>query len=497
MNNHATKNDCLPPLIANILHDPVTIIDNMFATSWKQLRFGSLLSKAGFRKRSGTDIAEVVFLLLLWRWIDVRSIAVFARKAMGVFSRARKDVLYDTLKREDINWREFNLQAAKQVHDAHDLDRSRTRVLVLDDSIKARRGKKIEAVSRHFDHVSNSYVMGQQVLTLGLATDEAFLPLDSQIYIGTSNAHALTKPYKDGRSIGAKRYQEAVSQSKVDMAVGMIRRAVRAGIQADYVAADAWFGNKEMMRAALSLEMAAILRMKKSKLKYRMKSGRKSQLLDAKALYQRAVRKHWKKVRGMPWKAVEMVVEVDLATEKGKDKPARYHEVKLLFVRGINEEQDVDGSRKDWALFLSTDASIGTSTMLQAYALRWGIEVYFKEAKQHLGFLKEQTITFVSHTASIHLCAIRYLMLMNGKLKGQDATMGELRENIQEQLNSMCFSARLWQIFRAIVGGTLKSLSRQLGCSVNTILKAIDTRVEAFFVASLQLDVFTMELEHE
>lgn len=495
--NPTIKNDCLPPLIATLLHDPVTYIDNIFADSWKQLRFGSLLRKAGFRKRSGTGIAEVVFLLLLWRWVDVSSLAVFARKAMGVFSHARKDVLYDTLKREDINWREFNMQIAKQVHEAHDLGKSRTRVLVLDDSIKERRGKKIEAVSRHFDHVSNRYVMGQQVLTLGLATDEAFLPLDSQIYIGNSKAHALTKPYKDGRSIGAKRYQEAVSQSKVDMAVGMMRRAVRAGIQADYVAADAWFGNKEMMRAALSLEMAAILRMKRNKLKYRIKRGKKTQRLDAKALYQQAVRKHWKKVRGMPWKAVEMVVEVDLATEKGKDKPAEYHEVKLLFVRGINEAQDVDGSRKDWALFLSTDASIGISTMLQAYALRWSIEVYFKEAKQHLGFLKEQTITFVSHTASIHLCAIRYLMLMNGKLEGQDATMGGLRENIQDQLNSMCFAARLWQIFRAIVDGTLKSLSRQLGCSVDTILKAIDTRVEEFFVASLQLDVFTMELEHE
>ena len=48
--------------------------------------------------------------------------------------------------------------------------------------------------------------------------------------------------HKGGRSIGAKRYQEAIGQNKVEMAVGMIRRAVRAGIKADYVAADDWFG---------------------------------------------------------------------------------------------------------------------------------------------------------------------------------------------------------------------------------------------------------------
>jgi len=194
---------------------------------------------------------------------------------------------------------------------------------------------------------------------------------------------------------------------------------------------------------------------------------------------------------------VEMIVEVDLALEKGKDKPVEYHEVKLLFVRGVNEDEDVDGSRKDWALFLSTDPSIAVSTMLETYALRWSIEVYFKEAKQHLGLLKEQTITFVSHTASIHLCAIRYLMLMNGKLHGTDTTAGEIRGTIQEQLDSICFATRLWKIFRAIVGGTLKSLSKQLGCKVSTIMKAIDTQVEEFFVRSLQLDALTMELEHE
>ncbi|MCU7896714.1 MAG: transposase [Candidatus Thiodiazotropha sp. (ex Lucinoma aequizonata)] len=53
--------------------------------------------------------------------------------------------------------------------------------------------------------------------------------------------------------------------------------------------------------------------------------------------------------------------------------------------------------------------------MLETYALRWGIEVYFKEAKQHLGFLQEQTTTFASHMPSVHLCAICYLMLVHDK----------------------------------------------------------------------------------
>ena len=135
--------------------------------------------------------------------------------------------------------------------------------------------------------------------------------------------------------------------------------------------------------------------------------------------------------------------------------------------------------------------------MLEIYALRWGIEVYFKEAKQHLGFLKEQTATFASHTASIHLCAIRYLMLVHNKLEYQDADIGGIRSDIQEQLDSLSFAGRLWQIFRAIISEALKNSQETLVCSVDTVMQTIDERVNEFFIRSLQLDAFTLHLEYD
>ena len=74
---------------------------------------------------------------------------------------------------------------------------------MLDDSIKTRRGKKMEDVSSHYDHTTNRHVMGQQVLTLGLATEEAFVPLDSQIYVRLEEgADAQSRAHPDRRSIG-------------------------------------------------------------------------------------------------------------------------------------------------------------------------------------------------------------------------------------------------------------------------------------------------------
>ena len=73
----------------------------------------------------------------------------------SLFSRAKKDVLYDFLKREDIHWRKLSLHTARELYRQHALHHSQVRAYVLDDSIKARRGKKMEDVSSHYDHTTS------------------------------------------------------------------------------------------------------------------------------------------------------------------------------------------------------------------------------------------------------------------------------------------------------------------------------------------------------
>ena len=136
------KNDMnagrLPPLISDVITDPKHYIDNLFADTWKKLKLNSLIRKSGFTKRSGVGITEAVFLLLLWKWLNMSSIAMFSKKALGTFSSANKDVMYDLLKREEINWRELNIRTAKSVYQQRHLVGSRLKALVLDDSIKTR-----------------------------------------------------------------------------------------------------------------------------------------------------------------------------------------------------------------------------------------------------------------------------------------------------------------------------------------------------------------------
>jgi hypothetical protein len=83
------------------------------------------------------------------------------------------------------------------------------------------------------------------------------------------------------------------------------------------------------------------------------------------------------------------------------------------------------------------------------------------------------------------------------RFMSRKACIGGIRSQIQEQMDTLSFAGKLGQIFRSIISGTLNELETVLGCSVNTIMSAIDERVKMFFVRSLQLDVFTMRLDYE
>ena len=362
MNNDTNKR-LLPSLIDEVLSHPGRCVDNVFAGVWKELKLNRLIQRAGFNKRTGISITEAVFLLVLWKWIDASSIAVFSRKSLKTFSDANKDVMYDLMKREDSDWRGLNLGVAKSTYQQH-IASSRVKAYVLDDTVSQRRGRKMEGVSCHFDHTEGRHVMRQQVLTLGLVTGELFMPIDSQIYVSQSKAHEQIRDFKDKRSVVAKRYEEATTQSKPEIGKGMLGRAKRHGIKADYLVADAWFGTKPMIQTAESLGVTAILRMKKGKMKYRIAAANgQFDALDAKELYRHAVRGEWKKVRGLPYRAVQLDVELDV-TEEGKKKP-KWIKAKLLFVRGVAADGEASAGKKDWALFLTTDPSMSLSKILE------------------------------------------------------------------------------------------------------------------------------------
>lgn len=148
--NRATNRIELPALTADLLNASGVLIDNVFASLWRDIGMNTILSRAGFSKRSGAPIGEVIFNLMLWLWLKKESIGMFARDCLLV--GMGKDVLYDTMNREDLDWRGYHRQIADKT--VRTLKASGKKAYVVDDSVLQRFGKKMPGISSHFDHAS-------------------------------------------------------------------------------------------------------------------------------------------------------------------------------------------------------------------------------------------------------------------------------------------------------------------------------------------------------
>jgi SRSO17 transposase len=339
-------------------------------------------------------------------------------------------------------------------------------------------------------------MMGQQVLTLGLSCDEGFVPLDSELFISQTKAIELPEPFEDGRSIAAKRYRTAQKDTKPEMVSAMVKRALNAGIMADYLLADAWFGTKAMIRLTQETALVPVLRMKKNNMKYRLSEFAHdeavSRELDVQALYQHCVRKAWQPIRGQKYQAKMVDVELNLSA---KNDPEEWVKIRLLFVRGNAGDTQTTAGKHNWAVFLTTDTALSPAEILGLYSLRWAIEVYFKEAKQHLGFLKEQSNHYAAYIASIHLTAIRFCLLVIAKQTQGAASFALMRQKLCSNSTDISFASKLWLVFRAVITGALDELGAVLGDAATLVMETIDAHIQCLFTQVLQLDPRTLRLE--
>jgi SRSO17 transposase len=494
--NHDTTACAFPALTADFLRNSDRLIDNLFADLWKHVGMKALLQRCGFRKRCGIEVNAVLYCLTMWVWLKSSSVSLFARDSLRTFCAAGKDVLYEAMNREDWNWRALHLRVAHKT--LHQLAQpGGASAFVLDDTIKIRSGKKMPGISSHFDHTTGRHVMGQQVLTLGVSCAEGFVPIDSELFTGQTNVQGLPMPFKDGRSIAALRHRAALKQTKPEMARAMIARAQRAGIEAQYLLADAWFGTKPMIAMADDALLTSIVRMKKNKMKYRHNLCLPDKVvckeMDLCALYQSAVRGQWEKVAGQPYQSKTVVVDLNL--NDPKDDTQRWIKVRLLFVRGLADSDKAQPGKHDWCVFLTTDIKLDAQKMLELYAMRWAIEVYFKESKQHLGFLQEQARHYACYVASIHLTAIRFCLLVIAKQQHDASGVSQMRRAIVGNTIQIDFASRLWGCFRALMVGALDELEPVLGDNVTLVMQTIDLHVQRFFAQALQLDPLQLRLE--
>ena len=466
--------------LSDALSQPLTFADTELAEGSQRHALAGVLRAALGRQRrpEAEPLPNVLCALLVWPLLQAKSLHCFCCE-LCQFLAGQVSVLYDFLGREDINWRGVVAELARRVYRGNDLGTRSQCAFVVDDTSQARAGRKAQGTSCYFDHTEGRTRKGHQVLHLGLAAEKGFLPLEAQIVMGEKCRidKPKDKPFHDQRSAAARDLDRAGQQTKHSLFRGMLRRAVRAGFRAAFVLGDAWFGCKENIACCLDLDLTALFQMKRGLLTYRYHGGDYT-VYQLYGLVRRRMRPASRRAR---FKTASLVVSLDLNTDP--KQPARWVEVRLVFSAPVRAT-----AADTWVVFLCTNVALSETKILEVYALRWSVEVYFKEIKQNLGFLKEQSGRYQLAYASVHLAALRYLLLFEAMLRAGQLSYGEIRDRESGRLQTLTYAALLWQLFRALIEGALEGLVRDLGRRViKKVLAAIDQTVEGFLNQALQI----------
>ncbi|MBF0383485.1 MAG: IS4 family transposase, partial [Magnetococcales bacterium] len=137
----------------------------------------------------------------------------------------------------------------------------------------------------------------------------------------------------------------------------------------------------------------------------------------------------------------------------------------------------------EWAVFLTTDLTMGLAPMIEHYANRWGIEVFYKESKQYLGFLNESVRSFEAVIACLHLAVMRHAVLAS-----MVAIKGVHRDQLSHELAAFTYARKLWNTFRLLFSTALNKISILENDQKNAVIELLDKEVDAWLSRVLLLD---------
>jgi hypothetical protein len=250
-----------------------------------------------------------------------------------------------------------------------------------------------------WDHVSNQHLLGFKFLCLGYWDGWSFLPVDFSLHrergknkkkpfglAGKKLKQQFSKIRAKG-SPGVRRHKK-LDTDKISNSISMLKRAAKNGFRADYLLVDSWFVCEKLILAVQSLSaighLIGLTKMGNAKYDY------KGKRYSAKEL-EYILRKQWTRARKLKMRYLKVKVEY-------KGTPV------VLFLTRIH-------GKSKTRLLLSTNTTLSFTKAFEIYAIRWTIEVFFKESKQLLGLGKCQSNHFDGQIADATLSIMRYTVL--------------------------------------------------------------------------------------
>ena len=420
-----------------------------------KFKIGTLLNRSGIIKTKGASplaLFTAVFNLPFTGKNLYQGIVKNKKIAVD------KVAVYNFLNSSTYNWRRFSFLFFNRLYIIvkNLLDDSSEEVLILDDSTYDRsRSKKVELLSRVFDHTCGKYLKGFRMLTLGWSDGNTFLGVDFALLSSAKkkNRYNEVNSNIDKRTCGYKRRQEAITKS-TQLLEPMVKRAMNTGIKAKYLLMDSWFSMPSVI-ASLRQHIHIICMLKDAPTWLYEYNGIKLRLQE---LYNKI-----KKKRGRSKIKASVIVKLP------NGKKAR-----IIFVSC--------DKKRGWLAILSTDISLPDNEIVRLYGKRWDIEVFFKMCKQHLKLVKEIQIRnyngLIAHTS---LVMARYNLLSLFQRECTDQrSFGDLFRYCNDEMSNISFIASFKRILQLAIIALRKAynLSEQV---IQSILELIMGEAMIYF----------------
>jgi len=385
-------------------------------------------------------------LLLLFPFFEIKTSWHYADSALYRFLSCGKDIFYRLMNDASMDWRNLaynlNMRFIRKVQNNSDLDASRPRCLIIDDTDLPKTGRRIEPIGKIFSHVTHTTKLGFKGLFMGYHDGKSFFSLDFSLHgekgKNQSKPYGLT-PSQIKRRYSKKRNKSGVGGSKrvgeyfvskIESMISMIRLAIAKGLRFDYVLTDSWFTCFELVKFIVTRRIGChfIGMIKMGRTRY----GAFGKNLTSKEIVDLLRRKKMiRRSKLLGYYYVETVVDF-----KGI-------QVKLYFCKA--------SKRGSWNGMITTNAELAFEQAYKIYSTRWSVEVFFKESKQHLGLGKCQAQDFDAQIAATTLCMLQYNLLSVVKRFNDYETLGELFRASQKDALKLTISEQIWLIIIEII----------------------------------------------
>ena len=217
-------------------------------------------------------------------------------------------------------------------------------------------------------------------------------------------------------------------EGKSQIAIDMVKRAIKSGIYADYLLVDSWYSKPIFIKEMNELGLRVISRMTNNNKIWNF-TGKEKTL---EAIYTR-----FKKIKTAKQGRYGKKIRFTYLSAVVEHKKAG--RLKIVFIQ----------TKEKLIPIVSTDLTISDDEIIEIYKRRWDIKQGYKELREHFGLGKEENRIYEALIARITLSFFTYnLVSYINRISNEPKTIGGLFRDLECELHTLAIAM---QTFIAIL----------------------------------------------